>query len=234
MEVRMPHKSFPTVLLLLGTVAVAGQTLPVPGVGPAAGGTSSYDYPLLLAMPAVQKDTGLTPEQFNAARDLRKDLTRRESEAKRALDKKLKGKERLIKLTEIREKFDKEYHDGLAKLLKPAQLTRLGQIRLQTDAPGSFAWPAVTAKLKPTAEQKKQLEKIVRDLNADRLNITVKESPEANTDPAKQRALQEKLRGLTKKAVEHSLKVFDSEQQKAWAELTGPVFDVSKLGFAKE
>jgi hypothetical protein len=223
-------------VVFFGAAAVAGQppALPVPGVGPAAGGTSTNDYPLLLAMPAVQKDLQLTAEQFQAVRDLRKDISKRESEATRALDKNLKGKDRTAKRTEIREKFEKEYHDGLVKHLKPAQLVRLGQIRLQTDAPGSFAWPAVTDKMKPTADQKAQLAKIVRDMNADRLNIMVKESPGVGTDQAKQRALDEKLRGLTRRAVEDSLKVFDETQRKAWRELTGPVFDVSKIGFGKE
>jgi hypothetical protein len=222
-------------VLLVGTaVAAQNPALPVPGVGPAAGGMSSNDYPLLLAMPAVQQELGLTAGQSQAARDLRKDVQRRESEARRAIDKNLKGKDRIAKLTEIREKFDKEYQDGLAKHLKPAQLARLGQIRLQTDAPGAFAWPAVTDKMKPTADQKAQLAKFVRDLNADRLNVMTKEGPGANTDPAKQKALDEKLRGLTRKAVADSLKVFDSGQQKAWQALIGPVFDVSKVGFAKE
>jgi len=219
-----------TLLLAAAVAAAQAHSLPVPGVGPAAGGTTSTDYPLLLAMPAVQREIGLTPAQFQSARDLRKDLSRRESEAGRAIDKNLKGKERGEKRLEIREKYQKEYHDGLAKILKPAQLARLGQVRLLADAPGSFAWPAVADKLKPTAAQKKQLEKIVRDLNADRLNLTVKESPEANADPARMRALQDKLRGLTQKAAEESLTVFDAGQRKAWENLTGPPFDTSKLG----
>ena len=61
-------------------------------------------------------------------------------EAARDLNKLIPvAKDRIAKRAEFREKFDKDYYDGLAKQLKSEQLQRLGQIRLQAEAPASLA-----------------------------------------------------------------------------------------------
>lgn len=226
------HRLTACAAAILGSAALAAQpaALPTPGKSPAAGG--SNDYKLLLAMKGVQKELGLKAEQVKAIDGLGSDVSARFREASRGLDKTIpNAKDRIAKRAELREKFDKEYHDGLAKQLNAAQFKRLGQIRLQADAPGSIAWPSVEEKLKLTADQKAGLEKVNRFLGADRLNVTTKELRDTRNDPVKQAAFDQKLRDLTAKYTADALNLLDADQRKKWQELTGEAFDLSKVGF---
>jgi len=220
------------VLLAAAAVACQPPTLPNPYPKQSGASVRITDYKRLLATKAVQKDLKLTDDQAKAVVDFGLDVSKQYFEATRDLNNLIPAaKDRIAKRNEFREKFDKDYYDGLAKQLKPEQLQRLGQIRLQAEAPGSLAWPAADAKLKLTADQKTRLAKISRDLTADRANIMVKELPDVGTDPDKVAAFEKKLRDLVAKYAADALAVLDDTQKKAWKELTGEPFDVTKVGF---
>lgn len=219
--------------LLLATATLAAQPPGLPNPDPKQVGSSARgtDYKRLLAARAVQKDLKLTDDQAKTVVEFGLDVSKQYLEATRDLSKLIPtAKDRIAKRAEFREKFDKDYYDGLAKQLKPEQLKRLGEIRLQAEAPASLAWPAADEKLKLTTDQKTRLTKITRDLIADRLNVMSKELPDVGTDPEKHAALEKKLNDLATKATADALGLLDDAQKKAWKELTGEPFDVSKIG----
>ncbi len=221
-------------VLFLGAAAAAGQppALPGPGPKPSAGsGLGAADYKMLLLTKAVQKDLELTTEQTKAVANVGTENTKKLRDATKDLAKTVPvARDRIAKRAEIHEMMEKEYHEGLAKHLSAGQLKRLGQIRIQAEGPVAFAWPAVAEPLKLTAEQKNQVEKLARDLHADTLSALKKNLTDGGNELERLKAVYEKINELERKAAADTVNLLDANQKKAWKELTGEPFDLSKVG----
>src|SRR5262245_33704843 len=112
----MRRAFFGVAVLLVGVVTAAQPpALPLPDKDARfAVSSGTTDYKRLLLSKSVQKELELTNDQATAVTELGKENSKKYLEASKAIDKTLSPKDRIAKRAEIREKFEKEYHEGLA------------------------------------------------------------------------------------------------------------------------
>jgi hypothetical protein len=153
-------------------------------------------------MPVVHKDLMLSEEQIKQVRE----AAAKSEETRAKLRDETEGKltrdlrERLMQL-------DAQDEATIAKILNPAQATRLKQIVLQHLGPAGFTNPDITAALGLTKEQVDAMWEIWDKFReSSRKAKNTKEYIELQNERDKK--LLEALR---------------PEQKKKWAELTGPV-----------
>ncbi|MBA4064219.1 MAG: hypothetical protein C0501_10990 [Isosphaera sp.] len=215
--------------LVLGAAAAADPTgLPGP---PAEVSVNAYKR--LVNHPAVAKELGLDAKKAKAAFDLGLETSKKYTAGMAALGR-VPGPERTKKKAELREATELEYRAGLAKLLTPAQLRRLGQVRVQAEGVAAFAWPEVAGPLKLTDAQKAQVGKITKDMDAARSTIIRTDLPTTGVDAEKAKAMSAKIYEVQRKAAADAVGLLDAAQKKVWKDLAGEPFDVSKLDFGAD
>jgi hypothetical protein len=175
-------------------------------------------YDVLLLSESVQQELKLTTEQLRQVKEFVRDTRiRRGGEFEK---NRYPTEERADKAKGMLRAISDDTLQGVAAYLKPEQLQRLKQIRIQWNGLQAFFEPETQA-LGLTAAQKQELEKIGQWL---------KESmSKAVQDPSK-RNLQAKLDamgGLRRQAMARAVALLSQDQKKTWHQLVGEPFQPS-------
>jgi Spy/CpxP family protein refolding chaperone len=145
--------------------------------------------------------------------------------------------ERFQKMGPIIAELNKELWKDVEKVLKPEQYTRIRQIGVQAMGVRAFTDTDVVAKLKLTDEQKEKVKTVMEDNQKEQMELFQNSgfTPGQPPDQEKMQEFQKKQAELTKKTSDKLKGALTDDQKKAWAELTGKEFDISKLqqGFGR-
>jgi Spy/CpxP family protein refolding chaperone len=144
-------------LLISGAIA---QGPPVRGIPPGGPGRGPGGMGLIQA-PAVQKELGLTEKQKAQIKKVESSLAQKRRQAF------AKAREDQVEPQDMRKMMEglgREQRDAVAKVLEPKQKTRLTEIELQQEGVLAVARKDVASKLKLTAAQSEQVEKIEEDM----------------------------------------------------------------------
>jgi len=197
-------------LLLAASTAFAQQ-----GGGRGRGMGFPQSGVMLLGMDEVRKEVGTTDEQNKQIDEIQQDLR---SGFQGFGD--LSADERQKRMDEMRKKGE-EADAKLAKVLKPEQLDRLGQLRIQREGAAALARADVQAKLGLSKEQK---DKIVK----------AQEGARPPADFNFQNATDEdrtKLREAREKAEADTVAALTPEQKKKFDEMKGKPFEFPRGNF---
>jgi Spy/CpxP family protein refolding chaperone len=201
------------VLLLAASTAFAQQ-----GGGRGRGMGFQQSGVMLLGMDEVRKEIGTTDEQNKQIDELQQELRGSFGGFQGFGD--LSAEERQKRMDEIRKKGE-EIDAKLARVLKPEQLDRLNQLRVQREGALALTRADVQEKLGFSQEQKDK----------------VRKAQEAGRPPAGfnfQNASDEdraKLREAREKAEADTLAVLTPEQKKKFDEMKGKPFEFPRGNF---
>jgi hypothetical protein len=203
-------------VLLNANVPVAAQI-----TGAALSG--SFDgYDFLLLNDGVQKELKLGDDQVLKAKEIIHDVRRKYRSEMEQLQK-LPAPHGSARLVEAMEKISAESLEKLADTLKPDQIKRLRQVKVQNDEMRAFTKSDVAVALRLTQAQKEQI-KIVHD----ELGRQSQRAFQAGTRGGFQEALA-KLRSLRREAVRKVVLLLGPEQKKVWQDLTGEPFELKDV-----
>jgi hypothetical protein len=169
----------------------------------------------LLASKQVQEELKLTDEQKDSIRKLAREMRPARGEGRPDRDE----------MQKRAEKFDKK----LAEILKPEQMDRFKQIRIQIQGPRAFSNTEVVKALAITDEQQKKVKDILAET---REQIQALGRPDPDATPAERKEHLEKMQKVTKEAVGKCLEALTAEQREKFEKLRGKPFeiDLSALG----
>jgi hypothetical protein len=114
----------------------------------------------------------------------------------------------------------------LHKVLKPEQERRLNEVVLRVQGPAALLRPDITAQMKFTADQKKNLETITGD--AQKAIAELERKQREGTESAE--VLQKEAIRLRSDEQADVFKLLTKPQQILWRKLAGDPFDASRLG----
>ncbi len=162
----------------------------------------------LLGDKAIQEELKLSPEQVRKAQDAAEEDQQKEERIDAApADQRDKLRRELLA----------ESEKAVAAILRPAQLKRFQQIRLQHLGALSLADPKVADELKLTEDQRKAIEAIAGNWEAKTKAVIA----DATLAP---REVAAKITELTKAADAAVRKRLTADQTKKWEELIGKPF----------
>lgn len=220
-RVGTPLMALAVAVMLAGSAQAQQERRPGGGRGGfGGGGLRAMSEIALVSNEAVQKDLALAGEELKAVADLGKEY---QEEVRAAM-----GNLRDASEEERREAFAKMaklgegYSEKLAKVLKPEQSERLGQITVQAAGINAVRIPRVEKALSLKDDQKKQIAEITEGANQKRMEAF----RSAGQDREAAVAASQKITKETEEAV---AKVLTDEQKKSLEELKGKPFDVSAL-----
>lgn len=221
---------------LVASVALAQTGPGGPGGGPGGRGGMRMSAGMLLAMPEVQKELGISDDQKkqietagNAMRD-----TMRSSFGQFNRDEfeKLSEEERQKRFSEMRKKMEdlgKQVEEKTNKILTAKQIERLNQLRLQREGISAFGRPEVVKQLKLTDEQQEKIKKI-----AEGSRPQGRPTFDRNQTDEERRAAFAKMREQRQKALKDTLAVLDEDQLMTWGEMWGKDFKFPEFqGFGR-
>jgi tetratricopeptide (TPR) repeat protein len=126
--------------------------------------------------------------------------------------------------------LDKATQEAIAAVLKPAQVTRLKQIHVQSLGHGAFTLPAVQAALKLNEQQVATVRKFGPEFQEAFQKALGEAAKEAGGDMAKyQRLATAKYEDLSREYLGRALLLLGAEQRKTWEGLTGPAVKLPPL-----
>ncbi len=181
---------------------------------------------MLLTMPEVQKELGMTDEQNAKVEDLRGEMRDDFRSAMSGIDfqalRDMSEEERDKKMAEIRtksEELSKQSDAKVAKVLDEKQMKRLKQLQIQREGAAAFTRAEVLGKLALTDEQKAKIKKIQDDART-------QGRPAFNPDasPEERQAAIAKMQESRAKVLKDIKATLSSDQLTAWSELTGKEF----------
>jgi hypothetical protein len=221
-------------VLVAGLVVVVGAQ---PGGGFGFGRATTPDR--LVLQKAVQEDLKITDEQVESAKTFAQDFGMKRLEMFKDSGIDFKGgfgkggkvdPEVAEKLAVVNAKIEKAAYEDIGKFLKPDQVKRLKQISVQASGVNAFNNAEVVAALKLNDSQKSSIKGITADFNKDRQEMTKGLfGGKGKVDPEKQAEVNKKVDKLQQDAIAKVIDTFNDDQKKAWKEMTGAAFDVSKL-----
>ena len=213
-------------------VAVAGgvQAQRQPGGGGAARPVTPIGV-LVLTNADLQKELKITDDQKKEFKDLMtkaEDLNKKRAEAmsggqpdRAAMTELLKSGETLA--ADVKKAGEKGFTDAQKKRIKQIDVQRMGL--------AAFANEDVAKELKVTDDQKKTLKETTdaaRKAMGD-IRSEVTGGGQTRPTPEQQTEIAKKTETLTTETMEKVMKAMTDDQKKAWKEITGEKFDVSKL-----
>ena len=208
-----------SMILTLGAAALlacpAFAQRPGGGFGGGFGGGGGAG---LLANPGVQKELKLESDQVSKVEAIATSIREKHADdfAKiRDLDPQDRGP----KMASLNRTISGEVNKALADVLKPEQMKRFDQIRLQAMGLQAFNDPDVQAKLKLSADQKDKLQGIAQDSQSQMREVF----QSAGDDRA---AAMTKITALRKETQDKALAVLSADQKGAWKDLTGEPFEI--------
>ena len=208
-------KSVRAAVATMGLVALIA--LPASAQGPRFGGGMFGGPAGLLSNKGVQKELKLDDDQATKVNKLAEDMRAKQREAMESA-RDLAPEERRTKMMELSRTMNADADKALADILKPEQLTRFKQIRLQTRGADAFNDPAVQAELKLTDEQKSK----VRELMDNQMSQMREIFQNAGDD---RDAARQKMMALRKQTNEKAVAVLTDDQKKAWTGMVGDPYD---------
>jgi hypothetical protein len=190
-------------LLALGLVAVLAGPSRAQGPG---GGLA------LLNDSSVRAELKLDASQLQALLKFRQD---HKEDITRLSDASLAREER----TEIGKKLEEDFQK--ADILKPTQLQRLKQIRMQQVGVFALFNPDAQKALNLSDQQKQELRGLMEGLQ--------KQIEEIRRSAAgNQQEMQKKFMALGKEKMESAIKILNDEQKKALKDMMGPPFEAKR------
>jgi Spy/CpxP family protein refolding chaperone len=135
------------------------------------------------------------------------------------------------KIAEFFQSAIKESDKSLRKMLKPDQVKRLDQLKLQADGPRAFKDASLLAEgLEVSAEQKTKIDGIVEGVDKELRKLV------GDKRPTTREEIQEMMEKMNKarkevdgKAMEQILAVLTAEQRERWTAISGPRFEGSLM-----
>ena len=225
----MVRRSLAVLSLLVATVVVAGLAYgqedqgPPPrergsGRGGFGGGPGMFGERSalgLLRLPKVEKELNLTDEQKDSIRKLMREMRPQPGDGR-------PSREEMEKRAEKAEK-------KLAEILKPEQMKRYKEIRIQFQGPEAFvANPEVVKALKLTDDQQKKVKDIQKET---RKQIGELDRPDRDSTPAERKEFIEKVQKIRKEAVDKCVEALTPDQQAKFKELRGKPFEFEMPNF---
>ena len=147
-------------------------------------------------------------------------------------------REKMQAMMEKGTKLAEEAKAEVEKALTPDQVKRAKQIEVQMMGMRAFSNEDVAKKLNVTDDQKEKLKTVMEEYGKESQDLRQEygirgfgggggggEPP----SPEKMAEYQKKNKALTDETMEKIMKGMTDEQKKAWKEMTGDAFDVSKL-----
>lgn len=170
----------------------------------------------LLRMEEVQKELGITDDQKSSITKLQEDLRGERPQGR-------PSEEERAKLREQMEARATKENEELAKVLKPEQLKRLHEIKLQVAGWAALANPEVSKELAITDEQKEKITKLTEESRAAMRGLFAGGSGGADGS-------REKIAEARKAADEKYAAVLTDDQKKKFEELKGAKFTMPEGG----
>lgn len=173
----------------------------------------------LISNKSVQKELKLTDEQVKKAEEAIKAVNDKHPFNRQELES-LSDEERRAKFQERAKVVGEETNKALTSILQPEQLKRYHQIQLQQRGVQAFEDSEVQKKLALTDDQKDKIKTIAEDLRKE-----MREIFQPGGGGNRQEAFQ-KMRTLSKEALENTAAVLNDTQKKTWKEMTGEPFEI--------
>ncbi len=200
--------AFGMVAALAGPAMAQGRG----GYGGEGGGAN------LIGNPGIQKELKLDDDQVKKAREVAQDFTARMQDARSSVEG-LEGDARMKKIQELSKIGNDEALLTLGTFLKPEQLKRFKQIRLQQRGANAMTDPAIVSALKVTDDQAEKVKAIIADSRT--------EMREAQESAAGDRqAAMQKFNSIRKESSTKVMALMTDDQKKAWKEMTGEPYEV--------
>ena len=174
---------------------------------------------LLLDMPAVQKELGLSDEDQDRAERLAGVLLKWQRERVQ--------KQKMKEATDAQSKLSEESLTKVNDILTPGQSKRLKQIALQTVGTLGLGAKQIGSQLELTDEQKTEINTIIKNSMTDIRHSFARGQGESRED------FQARMEEIRKAVAERDAKllaVLNEDQRKQFDELQGKPFDISALG----
>jgi Spy/CpxP family protein refolding chaperone len=209
------------VVRALPIVAVALIITPLLAQPPGGFGRGQFmTISFLVQNKGVQEELKLTEDQVTKITKISTDTREK---YKDDLAKAREGKD-FAKIGELNKKIGEETEKALSAgdLLKPDQLKRVKQIRLQNLGLAAFLEEAVAKELKLTDKQKEEIKALDEDLTKDRRELM----KDVGKDQKKREEAQKKIAELTTETMAKVQKTFSDDQKKTWKEMTGTKYEV--------
>jgi Spy/CpxP family protein refolding chaperone len=181
----------------------------------------------ILRMEEVQKELKLTDDQKKDVEALqarvREEMPRFERGGQDLTqeERQKRGEEFAKKAQEVNTKAEGD----LAKILKPDQMTRFEQLKLQREGASALAQKATADKLSLTEDQRKKIQDTIA---ASRESMRGVFNPNATDD--ERRAAMTKMREAREKLQTDLVAVLTPEQKSAWDKMLGAKFDFPAFG----
>jgi len=200
--------------LSLGAVALLAS----PAMAQRGGGFGGGGYGALLTNKGVQKELKLGDDQVTKADKVAADIR----EKMMGLREKLQDvpqEERGEKMAELMKSINDDAKKSLADVLKPDQVKRLDQIRLQQNPAQSLAEADVQKSLKLTDDQKDKIKAINTESGTQMREIF--QSAQNDREGAMKRIAE-----LRKETTAKVTGLLTADQKATWKEMTGEAYEV--------
>jgi hypothetical protein len=212
--------------LVLAFAATVSYAQPPGGGGFRGMGGMGMPAGMLLAMPEVQKELGVTDEQKPKVEEIRSGIQEEMQSARSGIDfqalQDMSQEERTAKMAELRtktEEIGKQSNAKLEKVLDEKQMKRLKQLQLQREGAAAFARPAISTKLALTDDQKEKIKTIMEEARTQARGAF---NPDAS--PEERQAALAKMQQSRAKSLKDILATLNKDQSASWTELTGKEF----------
>ncbi len=211
-------------ILLVTSPAWAQQGRGRGGFAGGGGGMGAALY----ANKSVQKELKATDDQTKKL-DALAEESRSKQQAQFQKLRDASQEERREKIAELTRTANADSQKSLAEILKPEQLTRFEQIRLQQSGAAAFLAPAVQEKLSLTDDQKSKIREAVGDrTRGGRGNGAGRGNGggRGNANAADREAALKKMADARKETMDKTLAVLTDSQKQTWKDMTGEPFTV--------
>jgi hypothetical protein len=200
--------------LTLGLAAfIIGPALAQRGQGMGGGGILG-----MLMNKSVQDELKLDKDQLDKGKEaIQKFREDNKDDLEKLRDMNLPREDRV----ELSRKIGKASEKLAAEILKPDQVKRLNQIRMQQEGVGALVNPETVKALKLSDKQKDDLKTIGEDLQKE-----MREAFQSAGDDRQE--LMKKMTALRKDKMDAALKVLTDDQKKAFKELVGAPFEMKR------
>ena len=216
-------------MLLVVSAGVAQAQQPRRGGG-GPGGFGGGGSALILAIPEVQKELGLSDDQKKQVAEIAEKARPDFGSINREELAKLSDDEQAKRRDEMRKKFDESAAKALeqtVKVLDAKQNERFAQLRLQRDGVRALGQKEVGEKLGLSKEQQDKIGKIQEEARSGGRGAF----GGAGGSDADRQAAREKFEKAQAKQTTDLLAVLTTEQKASWEKMMGAKFEFPRGGF---
>ena len=216
-----------TLLALVLTLMIAPNVLAQGGRGFGRGGGMFGGGLSLLAVPEIQKELKMTPEQIEKAKtkqaDMRQVVMEIRQQAGEFRELSPEDQQKVI------EKIQAAQKKAVGEVLNADQQKRMTQLELQQQGTRAFGRKEVVEALKITDEQKDQLQKI-QEAAGQAMREAMQGIDFQNMTDEDRTKMRTTMETNQKATTEKSMGVLTEDQKKKWKEMTGEPFKFPPMG----